>query len=80
MVGCGCYNGGYGKWSSESLPVIGVVEEVVAIVFCVIIYYYFNELSILFKWNGKKYKSFDVWYILKWNCIINKVNFWSVKY
>ena len=29
--------------------VVGVVEKVVAIVFCVIIYYYFNELSILFK-------------------------------
>ena len=28
---------------------VGVVEEVVAIVFCVIVYYYFNELFILFK-------------------------------
>ena len=55
--------------------VIGVVEEVVAIVFCVIIYYYFNELFILFKWNDKKYKSFNVWCILKWGGIIYKIGF-----
>ena len=33
-------------------------------------------MFILFKWNGKKYRSFDIWCILKWDGIINKVKFW----
>ena len=32
-----------------------------------------------FKWSGKKYRIFDVWFIVIWGVKINKVVFWDVK-
>ena len=33
----------------------------------------------IFKWNCKKKKMFDVWYIVKWDVKIVKVVFWDCK-
>ena len=32
-----------------------------------------------FKWSGKKNRTFDVGYIVKWDGQLDKVAFWSLK-
>ena len=63
MVGCGCYNGGYGKWSGGRGGGGGggwLVAIVLYSCFIIILmgsFYYLNE--------GKKYRIFDVGCIVK---------------
>ena len=33
----------------------------------------------IFKCSGKKYRTFDIWCIVKWVVKINKMAFWDVK-
>ena len=40
---------------------------------------YWNIYIYTFKWSGKKYRIFDVWFIVIWGVKINKVVFWDAK-
>ena len=39
-----------------------------------------NNKGTLFKWNGKKNRSFDIGGIIKWCVICYKIRFWDAKY
>ena len=69
MVGCGCYNGGYGSWSRGSGGGGGGCYRFLCVFLIILISCQYN-----FKCS-KNYRSFDVRCILKWGGIIDKVGF-----
>ena len=69
VVGCGCYNGSYGRWSRDSGGGGGGCYRFLCVFLIILISRQYN-----FKCS-KNYRSFDVGCILKWGGIIDKVGF-----
>ena len=69
VVGCGCYNGGYGRWSRGGGGGGGGCYRFLCVFLIILISRQYN-----FKCS-KNYRSFDVGCILKWGGIIDKIGF-----
>ena len=69
VVGCGCYNGSYGRWSRDSGGGGGGCYRFLCVFLIILISRQYN-----FKCS-KNYRSFYVGCILKWGGIIDKVGF-----